>query len=48
MTEIDVWCPSCRKRVCILDSISESKDKLMICNRCGTEFVFAKFGTYQK
>jgi len=45
---IDVWCPSCRKRICTLESTDELRDKLMNCTRCKTEFVFAKFGVYEK
>ena len=44
----DIWCPSCRKRICIIESTDQLKNKLMNCSNCGTEFVFAKFGVSEK
>jgi hypothetical protein len=44
----DIWCPYCRKRICVIESTDDLKDKLMICTHCGTEFVFAKFGVSKK
>jgi|APSaa5957512535_1039671.scaffolds.fasta_scaffold25697_4 hypothetical protein len=44
----DIWCPSCRKRICVIELTEQLKDKLMNCSKCGTEFVFAKFGECKK
>ena len=42
----DVWCPSCRKR--ISQSELNVEQTLILCNRCETTFVIAKFGRYEK
>ena len=38
----NIWSPICRKRICIIQSTDDPKNKLMNCTRCATKFVFAK------